>query len=265
MDRLRHALTIATLVAVGAGSARADHDHGAHGGHGGDAAAPGVSVSIGVLAARYRSTLFAGDYQGTRVGAAWSAERLAIAAAITGYRITRNGKAYYGPGDVSLAAEVTIVRAPRYALGASAGLSAPTGSERDGMGMGHVMAMASGWARWSPGPASVTAALGYGRVLGGRAAHAEHGSAWPLVDPMSGSELTFAAAAEVPLAAQLRAGVAIAGAVPVPAAEGERARLTAAMRAVVTTGRVETSAELGAGLLGDPYVFRGSIACTVRF
>jgi hypothetical protein len=262
VDRLRHALTIAAVCGLAA-EARADHDHAAGHAHGEDDGA-GLSLSFGVLAARYRTTLYAGDYEGTRVGAAWSRGRFTLGAAITGYRLTRNGRTDYGPGDATGSADVELVGGPRGAIGLAVALSAPTGSARRGLGMGHPMMMSSLWGRWSLRRVLVDAAIGYGRVLGDTSAHAAHGGPWPLVDPMNASELTLGGAIAVALSPQLRVGVASACAVPVPRGDGATSRATAALRATLHTGRVVTDIEIGAGLLGDPYAFRGLVSAAVR-
>ncbi|HWU91123.1 MAG TPA: hypothetical protein VN253_27845, partial [Kofleriaceae bacterium] len=88
------------------------------------------------------------------------------------------------------------------------------------------------------------------------------GGAWPLVDPMSFSELTFGATGTVSLARTLQAGARLDGAVPIG---NGTARLAAGVRAIWTQGRVDTTAELQAGLAGAPFDVRGLLEAAVRF
>jgi hypothetical protein len=142
-------------------------------------------------------------------------------------------------------------------------LMAPTGKHNAGLGMGHVMLMPGGWVQWAPGRIALAASAGYARGLGDGNIHAEHGGgAWPLVDPMTPSEITLGASGMVALASSLRAGVRADGAVPLG---GGDARLAGGVRAVWSRGRVETATELLAGLAGAPFELRGLVEAAVRF
>jgi hypothetical protein len=182
---------------------------------------------------------------------------------VTGYRIGKNGKAVTGLGDLMLHGHATVLQAGRLSAGAVAMVMAPTGDHDAGLGMGHVMLMPGGWIHWAPGRLALAASAGYARGLGGGNIHAEHGGgAWPLVDPMTPSELTLGASGMVSLASALRAGVRADAAIPTG---GEDARLFGGVRAVWTHGRVETTAELQAGLAGAPFGVRGLVEAAVRF
>jgi hypothetical protein len=128
--------------------------------------------------------------------------------------------------------------------------------------MGHVMVMPVGWGSWSPGAIQLAATLGYHQGVGNESLHAEHGGAWPLVDPMSYQEVTFGASGTYALARALRAGLRMSGALPV--GDGD-ARLVGGVRAVWIEGRVETTFEIQAGLVGDPFGLRGVLETGIRF
>lgn len=254
----------------------ADHAHGqdhaadgAHpqghqvvlgGHHHGDSS---LAVSLGFLAASYDARLFTGDYQGIVVGARWARGRFGAQLGLPAYRLTKNGKVVHGLGDLLAHGHVALLET----RGVTAGLmlmgSAPTGDGDAGLGMGHVMVMGEGWATWATRTVSVTGSFGYGYALGGGSAHAQHGGGmWPLVDPMNASELTFGATGMVALARTVAAGVRAQGAIPV--GDGDE-RVIGAARVVWRAGRVETSAELQAGLVGDPFKLRGMVETSYRF
>jgi hypothetical protein len=276
VDRVRNALT-AAAAAVGitwaaAPPARADHEHHHHhepaGSTGAAAPAPtdAVDLLVGVVGARYESRLYDGDYQGASLGASWRRGRFGVAAGVAAYRLTRNGQVLYGLGDLMFHGDVALIERDAAAAGVMLGVSAPTGDDRKGLGMGHVMIMAAGWATWRPaGPLTLNANAGYGRVLGSAGAHAEHGGgSWPLVDPMGASELTFGASADVAVADAIAIGAVTAGAIAVPRDDGDD-RLTAGVHVIVAAGRFTTTAAIGAGLVGDPYELRGTLSTAVRF
>jgi len=240
------------------------HDHGAHG-HGEGEAAPrsSIAASLGVLAAGYEHMLFSGDYQGLAVTGRWSRGRFGASVGITGYRLQKNGKTVQGIGDLMLHGRATLLSTGPVTAGAVAMVMAPTGDHNAGLGMGHVMLMPGAWISWAPGRLSLGASAGYARGIGGGNVHAEHGGgAWPLVDPMTPSELTYGATAMVALDRSLHAGVRADGAIPT--GDGEH-RLAAGVRAMWMLGRVETTAELLGGLAGAPFDVRGLVEAAVRF
>jgi hypothetical protein len=266
-------LVVLAVLVLAPGAAWAQHDqghhgHGDHGGHGGHGQHEAVrgssfSASVGVIAASYESMFFTGDYQGLAATGRWSRGRFGASLGVTGYRIGKNGKAVTGLGDLMLHGHATVLQAGRLSAGAVAMVMAPTGDHDAGLGMGHVMLMPGGWIHWAPGRLALAASAGYARGLGGGNIHAEHGGgAWPLVDPMTPSELTLGASGMVSLASALRAGVRADAAIPTG---GEDARLFGGVRAVWTHGSVETTAELQAGLAGAPFGVRGLVEAAVRF
>lgn len=254
----------------------AAHEHAAHGHdrrhpaghdvvlgahhHGGDSS---YAISLGVIAASYDARLYSGDYQGFLVGARWSRGRFGAQLGLPVYRLQKNGKVVYGLGDLLAHGHVALLDAGALTSGLMVMASAPTGDGDAGLGMGHVMLMADAWATWAPGKYSLTGTIGYARAIGGSSAHAGHGGGmWPLVEPMNASEVTFGATGMVALARELAAGVRASGAIPV--GNGDE-RLIGAVRVVWRAGRVETTAELQAGLVGDPFDVRGLLETAIRF
>jgi hypothetical protein len=265
--RMRLVLAALSLAALSLAprAARAQHDHGAHHGEGEHAGAPASSFSaaLGVITAGYDAMLYRGDYQGLAATGRWARGRFDAALGVTGYRLQKNGKTVAGLGDLMLHGRATALRAGAVTAGAVAMVMMPTGDHDAGLGMGHVMLMPGGWVQWAPGRLALAASAGYARGLGGGDIHAAHGGgAWPLVDPMTSSELTFGASGMIALAASLRAGLRADGAVPTGSGD---TRLAGGVRAVWTLGRVETTAELQGGLAGAPFDLRGLVEAAVRF
>lgn len=256
---------LALLVLATATPARGEHDHGAHEqpGHSGTGTAgPALELGLGVLAATYESMLYLGSYQGLVASARWSQGRFGVAASLAGYRIERNGMALTGLGDAMVHGQVTLWSRGAVAAGVVVAATLPTGDQLAGLGMGHVMLMPASWASWATARVSVSASLGYGRGLGDPGIHAQHGGVWPLVDPMGFSEVTAGAGVTLGLTHTLHAGARLAGAVPTGQ---EPTRASGGVRVIWTAGRVESSLEASAGLLGDPFGVRGMATTAIRF
>lgn len=287
-------VTAATVLGIALpGGALADHSH--H--H--DAATPGgagseLSASLGLLSASYRTTSFVGDYQGVTPGVQWANARFAASTSIGAYRLRKNGALYHGIGDLFVHAHVTVIgprlrstslhgghvadlvhsghrravmrmssRPEGLLAGVGLAVSAPTGSQRDGLGMGHVMVMPARWASWSAGEVTLSTSGGYGRAIGvSDSGEHSHGTG-PIVDPMNLSELTWSATGELAVARALRLGARISGGVALE--EGGAHRTIGAVRAVWTAGRVATSAEVQIGIAGDPFQVRGVVETALRF
>lgn len=180
-----------------------------------------------------------------------------------GYRLEKNGKTTRGLGDLFVHGQATALTHDQISAGAVLGISVPTGDHDAGLGMGHVMVMPSLWARWAPGRFVVVISAGYGQGIGDRGTHAHHSnSAWPLVDPMSFSELTFGTSAEVALPGGFRAGARASGAIPT--GDGG-SRLFGGVRVAFARGRIESSLEAQAGIVGEPFGVRGVFTTAVRF
>lgn len=274
MDRVRHIrVNRAVLALVAAASIRtagAEHDHGGHGSHGGHGghggAAPedslGLTVTAGALAASYQSRLFEGTYQGARAGAAFARDRYEIGASFTGYRIVRNGRADHGLGDLLVHGNAMLVERGALSAGVHLMVMTPTGDDQLGLGMGHFMLMPAVWSGYAAGRVHASAMLGYGRGLGDASVHAEHAGGWPLVDPMSFSELTLDASAALAFARAWTAGAALHGALPT--GDGD-ARMIAGARVSWRHGRVDAAGEVQAGVLGDPVRVRGVLSTSLHF
>jgi hypothetical protein len=254
---MRHRRALA--LALCATTAHADHEHHHH--------APdvqsSVTASIGAIAASYDSRLYKGDYQGGSLGVAWARGRFEVAVRGLAYQIDRNGKTYRGFGDTMLHGTVRVLDRGGFSAGAHLMVMAPTGAEMTGLGMGHWMLMPAGWASYTQPIVTVSGSLGYARGLGGEDAHAAHGGggAWPLVEPMSFSEITYDATAMFPVADTFALGARVLGAMPID----DDHRMIGAARISWRAGRVETLAEAQAGLAGDPVKFRGLLSTSMTF
>jgi len=235
---------------------------GAHRGHAG-AHGLKLAASLGIVVADYDATLYSGDYQGTIVGASLAFGRFALEVKVPAYRLSENGREVRGLGDVMVHGHATVLHRGRRSAGVMMMIGAPTGSARDGLGMGHTMLMPEVWAAWALPSVSLTGSLGYGHALGGAAAHASHGGGmWPLVDPMNAREVTYAAGAVAPLACGLAAGARLRGAAPIGSGD---ARLAGGAVIVWRVGQLDTSFALERGLVGDPFGSRGALEAAWTF
>jgi hypothetical protein len=262
--RPRVASRLAVVALVGsfaspAGVARAEHDMAGMPDHG-DASE--VTVGLSAEAAGIDTTFYVGSYQGVTPSLGWMHGRFGASAAISLYHLTENGRSLYGPGDAMLAAHATVIAAEAMHGGIALHVMVPTGSELDGLGMGHTMVMPSLWASWRSAPLTVAASAGYGRALidlGG--AHHDH-SAMPLVDPMNLQELTWSASADLDLGHGLQVGGRTVGAVPIG---NGSTRVIAGGRVAWGTPRFSTGLEAQVGLAGDPFTVRGVLDTALRF
>lgn len=238
--------------------AHADHDHGAHVSHSG---ATEIAASVSLVAARYHNQFFLGDYQGITPAVRYSRGTVSLGANASLYRLTSNGAVKYGPGDVVVDGQVQLAGGHPASTGVALAMSLPTGSQRDGLGMGHVMAMPSVWGVYMFERTTLIGMVGYGRALGG-GEHSHHTRNGALVDPMNLSEITWSAQADVTLARALGVGARVIGGVPV-GEDGEN-RVIGGVRAVWTEGRVSTNAEVQVGIDGEPFEVRGLLGTTLR-
>lgn len=231
------ALLVGCLVPT---AALADHSH--H--HDAEAAAPAgsrFSAKLGLLAATFTTQSFVGDYQGVTPKLQWASGRFSASTAIGAYRLRKNGALYHGVGDLFVDGQATLVGGLAGSAGVVLAMSAPTGSDRNSLGMGHFMVMPALWGSWTIGDLALAASGGYGRALGvdDGADHA-HGTG-PIVDPMNLTELTWSAGGDLAVARALRLGVRVGGAVALD--DTGVNRTIGAMRAVWSEGRVETVAD----------------------
>ena len=139
-------IPIAVAVAVMGVTARialADH-------HGGmvmpaddEHEASSFDVGVSLLAARFDSMYYAGDYQGVVPTVGWARGRFALSGAIAVYRLEENGLSLYGQGDAVAQGSARIADTERCHLFVNAAVSLPTANDSQGLGMGHTMAMPS--------------------------------------------------------------------------------------------------------------------------
>lgn len=216
---------------------------------------------MSVVAARYHNQFFLGDYQGVTPAARYSRGKLSVGANASLYRLTSNGAINYGLGDVVTDGQLQLAGGHPASAGIALAVSLPTGSQREGLGMGHAMVMPSAWGVYMTDHVTYVGSFGYGRALGG-GAHAHHSSGGSLVDPMNISELTWSAQADLSLARALTAGVRAIGGIPV-GEDGDN-RIVGGVRAVWTEGRVTTSAEMQLGFDGEPFEVRGLLATSLK-
>lgn len=244
----------ALLGVLSARSARADHGHA-------QPAGGGFSASLSLVAARFDTMLYTGDYEGVVPALRWTHARFAVAATAPLYRIEENGLPTLGAGDAAVHGQVTLLHRAQLVAGAALGVSAPTGDRRHGLGMGHPMVMPAGWASYAAGRLAVAGALGVDHGIGG--GHHSHAMMWPLVEPMNPSEVAWSASGDLALAPAWRIGAQLTGGVPVH--EAGVTRVIAGARAMWITPRVQTGFELQAGVAGDPFTLRGVAQTTVAF
>lgn len=257
-------------------TARAEHNHGGMDAHHHDhdpdhpqrdndldkTAGSSFAAGVQLVAARFETRTFVGDYQGLAPSLAWFRGWAAASVNMGLYRLTENGRVVYGVGDLVVTGQVTLLQRPSAMLGLAMPVSLPTGDDITGLGMGHVMLMPTIWASATIGRLDLGASVGYGRALGDPAAHHDHG-VWPLVDPMNMQELTWTAMAELPLGTAIRVSARMNGGVPLDDLGHDR--VIGGLRASWTEGPVETRFEVQAGLLGDPFSFRGLLETMVHF
>jgi hypothetical protein len=229
----------------------------------GEPASSSLAAGVTFVAASYQTMDYGGDYQGVVPSASWALGRFSVGASWAYYRLFENGAHQRGVGDAVVHGHAALLVRDDVQAGVMLAASAPTGDDVVGLGMGHVMLMPAGWGAWRFARVVVTGSFGYSRALVDASSHHDHG-AWPLVEPMNMSELTWSGGGELALGAGVRAGVRLSGGVPIGALPGHE-RVVGTLRAAWGQRRVETAAELQAGLAGDPFTVRGVLSAALRF
>jgi hypothetical protein len=249
------------FVALGltASQALADHHGMAMESSGGGST---IRTSVSLLAASFATPDFAGDYQGVIPAVSWATRRVAIGASAPLYRLQENGRELYGLGDVVLHAQASLVHTHELAAGALLAASLPSGDGQAGLGMGHPMLMPALWTAWSHDALTLAGSAGYSRALVDSMSHHDHGP-WPLVEPMNMSEISWSASATYAITHGTHAGARLTGGVPVGAVGHDR--VVGAFGVAWGAGRVETAAELQAGIAGDPFTIRGVVETALHF
>jgi len=254
---------VATLTGLCApsGSARAEHDMAAmSANHQHDGSE--ISAGVAVEAAQFDTMSYVGSYQGVAPSIGWMRGRFGAGATLGLYHLTKNGLSLYGVGDMMFTGHAMVFATETVQTGLALHMMAPTGSELDGLGMGHVMAMPSAWATWRADRLSVRASAGYSWALTGTGgAQHNHGPS-PLVDPMNMQEVTWSAGGDLDVVHGIRAGVRAEGGIPTGVGSE---RVIGAGRIAWGTSRLSTAFELQLGLAGDPFTIRGVIETALRF
>lgn len=256
---MRGQLAIALLLASTPAFAQHDHSH-EEAPKGEAAASSSFGLGLSLVAATFDTRLYVGDYEGVVAHARWSSERFAVIVSGSAFRIEKNGGVDVGGGDLGVHGQAVLVSADSFDAGVIAGISLPTGSAVDGLGMGHAMLMPGVFGAWTIERVRLAASVGYSRALG--EANHDHG-AWPIVSPMLMAEISWNAGADLRLPHAFTAGARASGGLP--AGEGGPARATAGARVAWQRGRVDTALELHAGLVGDPFGVRGVASAAVSF
>lgn len=238
-----------------AAPARAQHHHEA------DTDAASFAAGVAMVAAAFETMLYAGNYQGVIPSLRWANERFAAGASAAAYRLEENGATFYGFGDVIVHGQVTVIGDRAARAGVLASISAPTGDDRRGLGMGHVMLMPALFGIWAIDRVVLAATAGYSRAIGGSSAH-EHGM-WPLVEPMNVSEVTWSAGGGYAITPAVQVGARVSGGIPI-GLPGDN-RVIGSLRGAWASGRFQTAAELQAGIAGDPFIIRGVVSTALSF
>jgi hypothetical protein len=253
-------LRIVVFLALASAPAFAQHHHGME--------TPSEEVprdvfgaGVALVAATYETMAYGGNYQGVLPSVRWSRPRYAAALTAGYYRLEENGAKVYGFGDLSLHGQATLAGDSHASAGIVAGVTAPIGDGRRGTGMGHVMVMPALFGTYALERTSFMATAGYSRALGGDAEH-DHGP-WPLVEPMLMSEISWSAGGDVHATRDVRIGARFSGGIPV-GAPGDT-RVVGAARIGWRAGRVDSAAEIQAGLAGDPFNVRGVVSTALSF
>lgn len=255
-------VVIAVIVlACAPAYAQHDHSHTHEDHHAGPAATSNLSAGAALVAASFDQRLYGGDYVGLVPSASWANAKFAAIASIGVYRINLNGATYVGVGDVGFHAQALLVKKRDFEVGLVAGVSLPSGDDRHSLGMGHVMLMPGAFATWSHERVRLSSTIAYGRALGMAAGH-DHG-AWPIVSPMLMAEVSWNAGGDVRITKSVTAGARASGGLP--AGEGGKSRAIIGGRVGWRRNRLDTSFELQAGVVGDPFAVRGVLSSTWSF
>lgn len=259
--RLGVVALVGALVPQAPGVALAEHDHAAMA-SAEHAASSELSIGLTLEAAEFDNMAYEGQYQGVTPQVGWARGRFGASAAIGLYHLEKNGLSTYGPGDAMLAGHATAVATDAVRAGVALHMMLPTGSERDAIGMGHVMAMPSAWATWHRDLVTVQASAGYSRALASLGGGGHDHGALPLVGPMNAQELTWSAGADLAVGRGLRVGGRASGGVAIG---GGTTRVIGGGRIAWGTPRVSTGFELQLGVAGDPLTIRGVVETALRF
>jgi hypothetical protein len=277
MPQCRHVLVALFACAVLAALApcaavRAQGCHGplTSGTEGGDlpeGRALGARAAVGLSAATFATTRYAGEYQGLHPLLGLRTRYVEGEASLALYRIVRNGLRETGIGDLGLGLAAPLLRDARSQLEAGPlfALTVPTGDPDKQLGMGHSMLMPGVFARLRFRNLSAQGSLQYGRAVGAAGGgHAHHAGPAPLVNPMNRSELEHALVLSYAPLDLLRVVAGLYGATPVADAAG-RAREVTGLGVVLRWWQLEVRAEVQLPLVGDPFSHKTLLELAARF
>jgi hypothetical protein len=255
------AVRIIVFLAFASGTAFAQHHHGMETQPQSGDAHDVFGAGVALVAASFETMDYGGNYQGLLPSLRWSRPRFGAAITAGYYRLEKNGAEIYGEGDLTVHGQALLVGDSHASAGIIAGVTAPIANGQRGMGMGHVMVMPAFFGTWAVDSFDLVATAGYSRAIGGDTDH-DHGP-WPLVEPMLMSELSWSAGGDLRAASDVRIGGRMSGGIPV-GGPGDN-RVVGALRVGWHAGRVETAAEIQAGLAGDPFTVRGVVSTALSF
>ena len=250
---------ITVCLALASSTAYAQHHHGMETQP--EAESDAFGAGIALIAATYDTTSYSGNYEGVLPSVRWSRPRFSAGVAAGFYRLEKNGAEMYGQGDLTVHGQAMVVGDAHMSAGVVAGVTAPIANSQRGMGMGHVMLMPALYGAYALDRFELVATAGYSRAIGGDMDH-DHGP-WPLVEPMLMSELSWSAGGDVRATHDVRVGGRMSGGIAV-GGPGDT-RVVGAVHVGWRRGRVDTGAEVQAGLAGDPFNLRGVVSTALSF
>ncbi|HUS28982.1 MAG TPA: hypothetical protein VMZ53_10735 [Kofleriaceae bacterium] len=252
-------LRIVVFLALASAPAFAQHHHGmeSHSEEPRDVFGAGVAF----VAASFETMDYVGNYEGVLPSVRWSRPRFGAGVTAGFYRLEKNGADYYDVGDLMVNGQATLVGDSHASAGVTAAVMTPIGAGAHGTSMGHVMLMPALFGAYQVDRFDVVATAGYSRAIGGHTDH-DHGP-WPLVEPMLMSELSWSAGGDLRATNDVRVGGRVSGGIPV--GDAGSTRVVGALRIGWHSGRVDTTAEVQAGLVGDPFKVRGVVSTALSF
>lgn len=257
------AAALACVVALAPDLARADHGmHDMAMADGKSADGSELSAGLSVQAAQFDNMLYEGSYQAVMPSLGWMRGRFGAGATVGLYHLTKNGLSIYGLGDAMFTGHVAVWSNDDFETGFAMHVMLPSGSELDGFGMGHTMAMPSAWGTWHARRVTVMASAGYSRALTSLAGGGHNHGPSPLVDPMNMNELTWSTGADVDVSHGVRVGGRALGGFAIGTGSD---RVIGAGHVAWGTARFSTGFELQLGLAGDPFSVRGVVDTALRF
>jgi hypothetical protein len=271
----RVAVALGTTLFLAPLSAKAGHCDAAIGelGASGAATANGsnslaVSVRAGVNFefATFRTQAYEGHFLSLAPLFAVAVQNFSLSLQVPYYWLQRNGLDSNGLGDLNSRLDFHLSPLEALELGAFAGVSPPTGSEQDQLGMGHWMASAGLRTAWTEQRFGLDAQVGYARALIPIQAdlHAEHvAGKRPLVDPMNLSELLARAAVSLRVLQQWRVGGSFYTAHPVGIKGSSRGVVSLSSGWVGTWFWTNLAGHVP--LYGDPFSWKVSSSLGVYF